>query len=347
MNSQLTQSEGKSPRLVWVDFIRFVGAFLVVLAHVDVWGGGPDWAQKIYYTISRNGVPLFFLISGYLLLSKQEDTWTFMKKRVVKVLIPFVVWSIIYDIFFAHSFGNAFTLDAVLKLFIRILRGPRTAGLWFFYSLIGLYFFTPILRLFIAKAKNSDILYYIGLWFITVPVLFIVEEFTPIKMGLELYYFAGYVGYFLLGYYLGHLQTTSRLKWIAVGLVVVGAISTFAVFYFNLPPTNNELPFRSYPSLNIILMVIGVFLLLKAVGERIPLAVARFSAVASRSSFGIYLTHSIILTGMVAGWEALGFHTAAGPSILVIPLVAILAYLLSWAVTAVLRAIPIIRASVP
>ena len=347
MDYELTQNEEKSPRLAWVDFMRFIGAFLVVLAHIDVWGGGPDWAQKIYYTISRNGVPIFFLISGYLLLSKQEDLWTFFKKRAVKIIIPFFVWSIVYDVFFAHSFGNVFTLDAVLKMFIRILRGPRAAQLWFFYSLIGLYFFTPILRLFVAKAKKSEILYYIGLWFITMPVMFIVEEFTPLKNGFELYYFAGYVGYFLLGFYLGQLETTPRLLWIGLGLVVAGALFTFAVFYFNLPPQTNELPFRSYPSLNIVLMAIGVFILLKAAGERISPRLARFSAIVSPSTFGIYLIHSIILSGMVAGWEALGFQTAAGPSILVIPLVAVIAFLLSWGVTAVMRKIPIIRATVP
>jgi len=347
MACQPTQPEAKSPHLAWVDFTRFVGAFLVVLAHIDVWGGGPDWVQKIYYTISRNGVPLFFLISGYLLLSKQEDLGTFIRKRAVKIIIPFLVWSIVYDVFYAHSFGEAFTLDAILKLFIRILRGPRAAGLWFFYSLIGLYFFTPILRVFLAKAKNSDILYYIGLWFFVMPVMFIVDEFTPLKSGFELYFFAGYVGYFLLGLYLGRLKTTPRLLWIALGLTVSGAAFTYAVFTLNLPPTDNELPFRSYPSLNIALMAIGVFILLKAAGERISARLARFSAIVKPSTFGIYLVHSIILGWMVAGWEALGFQTAAGPSIVVIPLVAVIAFLLSWGAVAVMRKIPLVRAAVP
>jgi surface polysaccharide O-acyltransferase-like enzyme len=327
--------------------MRSIGVFLVVLAHTDVWGGGPDWVQKIYYTISRNGVPVFFLISGYLLLSKQEDLPTFMKKRAAKVLVPFFVWSMVYDVFFTHSFGDAFTLESVLKLFIRILRGPRAPHLWFFYAIIGLYFFTPILRTYITKAKSSDILFYVGMWFLTVPILFIVEEFTPLRSGFDLYYFMGYVGYFLLGFLLGNLQNSPRLSRLALGLATVGMVSTFAVFYLDLPPVDNELPFRSYPSLNIILMAIGVFILLKAAGERISPNLARFFGVISQSSFGIYLIHSIILNGMVAGWQALGYQTAAGPSIIVIPLVALIAFLLSWTVTAIMRTIPIVRATVP
>lgn len=350
MDYQLTNNEEKSAYriLPWVDFMRFVGAFLVVLAHVDVWGGGPDWAQKIFYTLSRNGVPLFFLMSGYLLLSKEEDTLTFFKKRAAKIIIPFLFWSIFYDAYVSNSFAETgLTFDAVIKMFIRILRGPRAAHLWFFYALIGLYFFTPILRLFVAKAKNSDLLYYIGVWFVITPIMFILEEFTPLKNGFELYYAAGYVGYFLLGVYLGRLDTSPRLLWIALGLFAAGYAFTFAVFYLDLPPQANELPFRSYPSLNIILMAIGAFLLLKAAGERIPAWLASLSHTISPSSFGIYLVHSVIMTGMAAAWQALGYQTASGHSLIVIPFVAILAFLLSWEVTVILRKIPILCALVP
>jgi surface polysaccharide O-acyltransferase-like enzyme len=348
MDYQLTQNEETPTRFGWVDFMRFVGAFLIVLAHIDAWGGGPDWVDRFYYTISRNGVPLFFMMSGYLLLSKEDDLWTFFKKHAVKILIPFLIWSIVYDTYSTHLFAETgFTLDAMLKMFIRILRGPRAAHLWFFYSLIGLYFFTPILRLFVAKAKNSDILYYIALWFVIMPIMFILEEFTPLKSGFELYYAAGYVGYFLLGLYLGRLEITPRLLWAALALFVAGFAFTFAVFYLDLPPQNNELPFRSYPSLNIVLMAIGAFILLKAAGERISPRLARLSNWVSQSSFGIYLIHSILLGWMVAGWEALGFQTALGPSILVIPLVALVNFLLSWGITFVLRKIPILRAAVP
>jgi surface polysaccharide O-acyltransferase-like enzyme len=74
---------------------------------------------------------------------------------------------------------------------------------------------------------------------------------------------------------------------------------------------------------------------------------ARLSSLVSPSSFGIYLVHSIILTLMVAGWESLGFETATGHSLLVIPLVAVIAFLFSWGTTYVMRKIPILRAIVP
>ena len=347
MDHQSALKKEKTSRFTWVDFMRSAGIFLVVLAHIDIWDTRIDWIQTIYFTISRNGVPIFFMLSGYLLLSKEEDILTFFKKRAAKIIIPFFVWSIIYDIYFSNSFGDVFTLNAVLKMLLRILRGPRAGHFWFFYALIGLYFFTPILRVFVAKAKKSDIIYYLSLWFITIPVFFILEQFTPLKNGFELYYFTGYVGYFLLGIYLGRMQTTPYLMRIALGLIIIGAVSTFAVYYLNLPPIDNKLPFRSYQSLNIILMTIGAFILLKATGERMRPSLAHFSEKVSRSSFGIYLIHPIILIWMSSGWEALGYSTSTGPSIVIIPFVAVIAFLLSWGITFVMRKIPLLRIIVP
>ncbi len=330
----------------WVDFMRFLGAFLVVLAHIENWGAGPTWAKDFYYTISRVGVPLFFLISGYLLLSRQEGLQTFFKKRAARIIIPFLVWSIIYDVQNSDAFANGVTLEGILKMFIRILRGPRETHLWFFYSLIGLYLLTPILRVFVARARSSEIFYYIALWFITMPLLFIVEAFTPLKNGFEIYYTGGYVGYFLLGHLLGGLETKPPLLWPVLGLFITSFIFTFAVFHYNLFPQENELVFRSYPSLNIILMSIGAFVLIKAAGEKIPLPFVWLSEEASKVSFGVYLIHPIIFTWMALGWNALGLETNDGNSIFVIPLAALVNFALSWMIVFVISKIPFLRAAV-
>jgi len=326
--------------------MRFFGAFLVVLAHIENWGAGPLWATDLYYTISRVGVPLFFLISGYLLLSKQEDLLTFFQKRASRIIIPFLVWSIIYDVQNSDAFSSSVTLEGILKMFIRILRGPREGHLWFFYSLIGLYLLTPILRVFVAKARRSEILYYIALWFLAMPILFIVEAFTPFKNGFEIYYTGGYVGYFLLGYVLGGLETKPPLLWSALGLFMISFIFTFAVFHFNLPPHGNELVFRSYPSLNIILMSIGVFVLVKAAGEKISLSLTWLSGEASKVSFGIYLIHPLVFVWMALGWRALGFETVAGNALFVIPLAALSNFLLSWMIVFIISKIPVLRTAV-
>jgi uncharacterized membrane protein len=50
---------------------------------------------------------------------------------------------------------------------------------------------------------------------------------------------------------------------------------------------------------------------------------------------------------MASGWEALGFQTSIGLSIVVIPLVALVAFLGSWGITFVIRKIPFLHTIVP
>lgn len=339
--------ENGRPVIQWVDFARFVGAFLVVMAHIQGWGENPLWAQTFYYTISRVGVPIFFLISGYLLLSKEEDIATFFKKRSLRIAIPFLAWSILYDIQNAKPFlESGITLEALAGIFVRILRGPREGHLWFFYSLIGLYLLTPILRVFVSKAKPYEMAYYIALWLLVVPILYLLEGLTPLRNGFEIYHTGGYVGYFLLGYVLGRLEITPQTRRIAFAVFLIGFLFSFSVFNFNLPPQDNELPFRSYPSINIILMSLAAFILVRATGGKVSGALNQISILVSRASFGIYLIHPMLLRWLTLFWENLGFDPATGSSLIVIPVVTLIAFLLSWAITSILSKIPYVRAIV-
>jgi surface polysaccharide O-acyltransferase-like enzyme len=58
----------------WLDLIRVLSAFLVVLAHINTLYKGPSWgpSPSFYFGATRVAVPLFFMASGYLLLSKNE-----------------------------------------------------------------------------------------------------------------------------------------------------------------------------------------------------------------------------------------------------------------------------------
>jgi len=342
MNDETTNTS-----TAWVDVARFSAAFLVVLAHIEGWGSGPYWALTFYYTISRLGVPTFFLISGYLLLSKQESLMDFFKKRAARILIPFLVWSILYDLLYSKPFEETgINIQGILEIFIRILRGPRAGHLWFIYSLVGLYFLTPVLRVFIARATSYELYYFIGLWFLAAPMLYILEGLTPIKIGFEIYYAGGYIGYFLIGYWLAKLEITPIVMYAAVAAFLAGFVFSFSVFYFDLPPLKNELPFRSYVSLNIVLMSMGAFILFRMVGQKAPTLLRQISGWGSKASFGIYLFHFMLFGFITLLWKQVGFDPAQGNSVFVIPLVAVLVFLISWVVVFCLAKIPVLRALV-
>lgn len=333
-----------SSKLGWVDFMRVLAAFLVVLAHVCDWGHEPWLWGAFYYTLSRVAVPFFFLTGGFLLLSKEEDLWTFLRKRLAKIAVPFIVWSVLYDIQNSHPFAESgVTGESIAGMVVRILSVPREAHLWFFYSLIGLYLITPMLRVFVANAKESDLLYFIALWFLVKPVLMIVEEFTPVKIGFDLFYVSGYLGCFLLGYYLGRMELTPRLLRFSVFVFILGFLATFAVFYLDLPPVDNEAVLRDYPSLNIVLMSLGAFVLIKHAAGRTPDSWIQLSSKASPVIFGIYLIHPMLLRWMALGMESLGYDPYAGYSLLMIPIIALMAFLISWLIVYLTLRVPLLR----
>ena len=93
------EAHGETPHYYWIDLIRVVAVFQIVLIHLsyviffkeDILSS--NWrAANFYDSLSRMGVPLFFMVSGYLLLGKREPITDFFRKRFFKVGIPTLFW---------------------------------------------------------------------------------------------------------------------------------------------------------------------------------------------------------------------------------------------------------------
>ncbi len=344
------KSTSKEHKIIWVDFLRAIASFFVIMVHVEGMGGDLKWANIIYLILSRLGVPVFFMVSGFLLLSKQEPLNAFFKKRIAKVLIPFFAWSIFYDIVWNQQLINTGTsFEHILTLFIRIFRGPRAHHLWFLYPLIGLYIFTPVLRVFTTNSKQRDIAYFIGVWLITVPIFAIVKYYTPLSFGFELQFASGYIGYYLLGLYLGRLESNKETNISFTVLFFAGFLLTFLIYMLNIPPEESihRNVYRSYLSLNFIIMSVGAFGLLKSTGNKLSQAAKKPLAILGETSFGIYLVHLIVLNWIRQWWETLNLSSTPMISLWAIPLITLLCFFTSFIIVRILKKIPLIKAIVP
>ena len=337
-------SQQPSTTFRWVDLIRVIGSFLVVMAHLHYTAAEGTYIYHFYYALSRIAVPLFFLVSGFLLLSKQEPIGDFFKKRAWKIFFPFIIWSLIY-MALAGVFSESMPwLELLQRTVMSVIRSPRADHLWFLYALMGLYLATPVLRLFVANAKDSDLLYFIAVWIIAVPVTDFFADYTRLRVGIEWKMFTGYIGYFVLGYYLGRREYT-RLQ---LGLIAAACIFSLGFTWAGIHVAKHTDPyvdyFETYLSLNVIVMAATGFVLL----SRVPVSDAwqRFIAPQSRASFGIYLIHILVLGRMmvVSPFKELYQNAAA---IWVMPLLTLVAYAVSFALTFLLQKIPFVRSIVP
>ena len=98
------------PRVVWLDVVRLVAMFTVVCCHCtdpfNFYPGDPPaniaeikfWGAA-YGAFLRPCVPLFVMLTGTLLLPVKEESQRFYKKRISRVFWPFLIWSVLYNLF--------------------------------------------------------------------------------------------------------------------------------------------------------------------------------------------------------------------------------------------------------
>ena len=104
MRTQLIEKEDK--RIVWLDFVKFIAIFMMIAVHCtdnvtpaersepwyNLWG-------SFYGSFMRPAIPLFVMVTGALLLPVKENISAFYKKRLTRLIVPFIIWSVLYNLF--------------------------------------------------------------------------------------------------------------------------------------------------------------------------------------------------------------------------------------------------------
>ena len=347
--------------LFWIDFLRAVTMFGVVMIHVaaDViteWGAVPrSWwnAANLYESLARGCVPIFIMISGALLLPKRESYRDFFRKRFNRIAIPFLAWTLLYllwkKLFYQPDLGPAEALR-------QIAGNGVYFHLWFLYVLIGLYLLTPLFRITAAYASGRDIFYFLALWFIFSSLLPCTEKIGQLftgedfRLAIPIEPAQGFIGYFVLGYFLNQYVTdkagaATRVIW-AVSLL----ISLEGTFYLTQHFRSFQNALYDNMAPNVVFYTTSVLILIKSSGpfleKHLPERFKNMILQVSKASFGIYLIHPVFLDTLIKG--RLGF-TLTGKMfhpIWMIPLTAALVFSLSLAAVRLIQRVPYLRRTV-
>lgn len=200
----------------------------------------------------------------------------------------FLLWSIFYSLFNRYVLGDEiFNFHKIIK---DIFYGSEY-HLWFIYVLIGIYLITPMIRKWIKHATQNEILYFMIIWVITLIIgIPGVKIYFP---KIDFSYFSGFLGYFVLGYYLSQYKSIERST--AVLLIVLGfCITIFGTYFFTLENMKFYEYFYGYLTLNALMVSLGIFIFFNkslVPNERINLITSKLS----NSCYGIYLIHPLVL----------------------------------------------------
>ncbi len=343
-------------RLFYADFLRALAIFAVIILHNaadydDQLGDIPAshwWAGTIWDGLVRFCVPMFVALSGAFLL-KQSKEVTFsevFKKRLPKIIIPLIFWSLIYILYEGYASEEGIrSINWMEKLKV-FYQGPVIYHLWFLYMMIGIYLLYPVMNLFITAAKEVHIRYFLIVWFISNCIINISDAITDTTFGVGLNFFAEYSGYFVLGYYLTHYTFSKRQLTVAYLLGVAGfSLSIlFPAICIHLHFDDRATLIESDFTPDIVLCVTGLILWFQNrtyTGK--PGLITKIISQISKESFGIYLVHVLVMeiifsddnsyADVVDGWHP-GWA---------IPLKALIILIVSFLLVKIIRLIPYFR----
>ena len=242
-------------REIWLDWLRVTALFLVMATHgcepfylggegsLILTGADAIWVA-VLNSLPRAAVALFIFASAYLQFPLHYSTGEFFRKRALRILPPFLFWTIVYALVWGEPVQNFKDL---------LLNFNYAAGhLWFVYMLIGLYLIMPLLSPWAEKVGRKELKIYLGIWLFTTLIPLIRQWAggpAPVIYGPSgipnaakyplwgeaswntygvFYYLSGFVGYLLLGLYFR--KFVGRLSWGRTLAVAVPAfLAGFAI----------------------------------------------------------------------------------------------------------------------
>ena len=289
--------------MIWLDNARIVSIFAVVLLHVaaiilsgNSIGTEYWWIGNIFSTLVRWCVPVFVMISGALLLDpyKQESLSKFYSKRLSKILIPILFWSIFFSFWtFLQGFVDG-EPPTYFKLLGNLLRGLPYGHLWFLYMILGLYLFVPFLRIIFKDLKKKERNFLIIAAFTMASINFIYMSFNGVGgSALFINWFLLYVPFFLVGYFIRKDSSNNKIiLWITFAL---SSLLTLIGYYFvsTQDASITDAYFHGYLSVTVVPMSISAMYLLKSWNT--PIFNEHVNKKFSSLSFGIYLIHPIFV----------------------------------------------------
>lgn len=282
-----------------IDHLRIVAAIFVVLIHVS--GSYIDtsvefdnnfWVANLIQGFTRVSVPLFIIISGkYNISDREYDSKLFIQRRLGKIVLPLVFWSLFYSFFKMLIMIRNNSLN-VQTLIIEFISGNSYYHLWYLYMMIPMILITPkLVELRNTKGSSWFIKFSILLCAIGVVVTTILHHLNIEEVWI--FSFIKFLGYYTLGSSLKPLSKSNKKvgKWLLIGIYFLLSISITILSYLWIM---NGLGHYWYHFSNPIIYLSSISLFVIFISREYD----NFSYVQqifAESSLGVYVIHPIIL----------------------------------------------------
>ncbi len=339
-------------RKINIEFIRVIAIIMTIMIHVsniyiyafDEISNGYFLISVIYNSLSRLCVPLFFMISGALIINKEYSRKKYFQK-IIKFVLLLIFWSLFY-----YIQKNGFSFENIGDVLVNSFFNAEMTSrhLWYMYALISVYIALPFVQNMCKnlskELENLFLILWIVLSGISVIVLPLARYITKSNIGVDypipIINAAYYLGYFVCGHILYKRFENIKLdKQKNIICILVYSVCTFITAFFTyFISTKADRFFDAftwYKSIFTILATIAIFLLIVANKDFFK---SEFILKISQHTFGIYLTHIFFFNIMKKCFDI----TLCNP-IIAVPIATISLYIISLISCMLLSKIPYVK----
>lgn len=342
----MANQQVSSQRVIYLDLLRVIATFAVILLHVSASEflsppfSSDRYIALVFDSLVRWSVPVFVMISGALYLNpNKEITYReILGKRVPRLLLAYVFWTVLYVLYdyVVTGFEGFSISDLTRKLLLSRFH------LWFLPMLMGVYLLIPILRKIaqdkkLLKYSLVILVLYVCISFFSFISLFqMASHFYPLfTMNMVV----GFAGYFLLGCYLSQQSLSKRQRLVVYLVGVLGAFITIAgTIYMSMKQGVPNERYYSYLSFQVMAMAAAVFVFVRQLAPKAGKVVLRFVEWVRKDLFGVYLVHVLWLALLNTETFRHCCH-----EIITLPLIAVAVFVLSLFTTKLIRLVPFLR----
>ena len=306
----------KEAKKLYLEIIRIIAIVCVIYNHTGERGNN-IWLftnGKITFVISlitdilsTVAVPLFLMVTGTLLLSKEEDWKQIYQKRglrIIKVIVLFTTIRYLYECIYAKTHSFSF-----LELIEVILEGNLFVPYWFLYTYLSILFVLPFLKKIMHNLNEKEMHILVLLIFVFYVLRPVISALLGLKLGVSFMWDISCC-YCILGYYLEHVVATSvytKKNMMFTILIIVGSI----VFSYWLAVRERKvtgLITGEYNAILSMLIAFCIFFVVKVIwGDITKRKVHRLAEkciiIGGNSSFGIYLIEDYLRESLSFIWD--------------------------------------------
>ena len=342
-----------SNRIYYLDCLRILATLSVIVIHIV---GGEfyvaeltsfDWNMINFYECTvRYAVPAFQMVTGALFLGRDMEPKVMINKYVKRIVTAFIFWSAIYAVYM-YGWHGLNIKEAVAQFITGYIH------MWFLFMIAGIYLVMPILRWIV---KDKKVMHYFLMLSFLFTVLFPellallsqiddgvghVVELAYNKINFHLAY--GNVFYVVLGYYLSNLEISKKQVRRIYLLGVVGFL--YMLLMTAVVSNIKQKPIVDYYgtfTMAAMLESVAVFCFAKRhlTMEKCSVKVKAWLARLSKYSFGVYLVHQLVLYILMFH---VGINCLSGNILIMLPVMLLITAVVSFAISALLHQIPILK----